>query len=156
MGIQYRDEERVDYASLIRLLTRFWTDSKYRKNYSNQINNLVKMLKPFFPQDPRVHVVLEMMVVEGDPQAIQSLTRQELGICFREEVIKKFFKEKFILLWAESLAHGGAMLRFAARVAGDEVFHTAKKLALHPEIEDLRMHEIWKGDQNFVSYCSVI
>jgi len=51
-----------------------------------------------------------MAVVEGKTQAVQAFTGEELGIFLGEEVLQPLVEEELILLFAQDLEHGSAML----------------------------------------------
>jgi hypothetical protein len=63
-----------------------------------EFDDTVQMLKPRGFEDARVHVVLEVVVIEGNTETIQSEGFVELCVCFREEVVHPFVEEEVLIL----------------------------------------------------------
>lgn len=88
-----------------------------------KLNNPIQMLESLLLQNPRVHIVFEVPIVERDAQAVQPQAGVELGVRVGEEILEPLVEEELVLLLAEDAAHGGSVLRLVAGEAGDEVFH---------------------------------
>lgn len=74
------------------------------------VDNPVKVLEALGLQHSRVHVILEMAVVEWKTQAVETLASEELDILFGEKVLQPLVKEELVLLLAQDFEHGSAML----------------------------------------------
>ena len=79
-----------------------------------KVYNSIQMLEARFLQDPRIHIILEMPVVEWQTYAIETQARKEFGIVFGEEVLEEFVEEEIIFLLAENLKHCFAVLVLVA------------------------------------------
>lgn len=60
--------------------------------FSANVDNAVEVLEAGLLEDPWVHVVFEMPVIEGDTDAVQSKRFEELGIVFLEEIFEELAK----------------------------------------------------------------
>jgi len=79
-----------------------------------KVHNSIQMLEARFLQDPRIHIILEMPVVEWQTYAIETQARKKLGVVFGEEVLEEFVEEEIIFLSAENLKHCFAVLVLVA------------------------------------------
>jgi hypothetical protein len=61
-----------------------------------QLNDAVQVLKPLRLEHPRVHIVLEVSVVERDAETVQAEGFVELGVGFGEEVVQPFVEEEVL------------------------------------------------------------
>jgi len=83
-------------------------------------------------QNPRIHVIFKVPVVERYPDAIETQTSKEFGIVFREEVLQELVKEEFLLLFPQYFQHGRSVLTFMSGVARNKILHAARELELGP------------------------
>lgn len=83
------------------------------------------MLEALLLQHARIHVVLEMVVIERDPQAVHPDGRKERSVLVHEEVLEPPVEEILILLRPEDLEHRRAVLVLLSGIAGDEILHAA-------------------------------
>lgn len=63
------------------------------------------MLKARFHQYAGIHVVFEVVVVEGKAETVQTLGREEFGIGLGEEVGEELVEEEVVLFLAEDFEH---------------------------------------------------
>ena len=86
-------------------------------------DDCVQAREPLLLQRERCGVVLEMVVAEGDAQAVNAQRGEVAGVGLREEVCKETFEERIGGLGAQDPGQGPALLGLGAWVAGDEILH---------------------------------
>lgn len=81
-----------------------------------QIYYTIKVFEARFLQHPRVHIVLEVSIVEWQTDAVEAKAGKELGVPLHEEVFEELIEEELLLLFSENLQHGSSMLMFVPRI----------------------------------------
>jgi hypothetical protein len=74
-----------------------------------QINDPVKMLETPPLQDSRVHVILQVAIIEWNSDAIQAQACKIFGIGLSKEVPEPTIEEKIVLLLTKHSEHCGTM-----------------------------------------------
>ena len=87
------------------------------------------MLEALFLQHSGLHIILQMPIIDWQPQTIQSLASKELCIFGGEEILEPLVKEEVVFLLAQDFEHAGAVLMLVARIASDEVFHAVGEMS---------------------------
>jgi hypothetical protein len=59
------------------------------------------MFESALPQDPWVHIILEITIIEWQTYAIEPQACKELGICFGKEVLEEFVEENLVFLLSQ-------------------------------------------------------
>lgn len=103
------------------------------------------MLESLLLQHARIHVVLEMVVIERDPQAVHPDGRKERRVLVHEEVLEPPVEEILILLRPEDLEHHRAVLVLLSGIAGDEILHAA-----HTYQQGLQFAQTWGVETDFI------
>jgi hypothetical protein len=91
-----------------------------------EVYNTVEVLEPGGLEHARVHVILKMMVVEWDAEAVESQRGEECGVGIVEEMCEELVKKVFIFLWTKNSEHCCTVLVLVPGIACDEVFHTGR------------------------------
>ena len=97
--------------------------------FATQVDYTVQVLKALFLDDKRLHIRLEMAIVDGKPQKVEAKGRNELSIVAFEEIFQEAIEEEFISVIAEHLADGLSLSFLIGRKARNEVFH------IHPSAQ---------------------
>jgi hypothetical protein len=74
-----------------------------------QINDSVKMLETLLLQDSRVHVILQVAIIEWDSDAVQAKACKIFGIGLCKEVPEPAIEEEIVLLLTKHSEHCGTM-----------------------------------------------
>lgn len=129
--------------------------SPKEKGYeTHKLNHAIQMLPSTFLDDPGIHVILKMMIVEGHPQAIEAQAPEKPGIGLGEEILEPLVEEVVVLLPTEHPEHGGAVLGFIARIAWILVVSVSKtkKKSLCHTTSCLFPHAPSRGWRVFLEY----
>lgn len=59
------------------------------------------MFTAVFLENSRAHIVLKVVIVEGNSNAVEPGARKIFGVGFREEILEKLCKEKLIYFFAD-------------------------------------------------------
>jgi hypothetical protein len=111
---------------------------------THEIDDPVEVLEPALLEHARRHVVLEVPVIEPEPQAVEPHAREEARVVGAEEVLEEAVEEEVVPLLPEGLVHCRAVLGLMAGEARDEVLHAGLWLegsdeergeGLHPAAE---------------------
>lgn len=75
---------------------------------TDKLDNPIQMLQPFLLEHPRVHIILQMPIVDGKSDSVQTQRSEALGIGLGEEVFEELVEEVKVFLFAEHFEHGGS------------------------------------------------
>src|SRR6266699_2586444 len=91
--------------------------------FATQVDYTVQVLKALFLDDKRLHIRLEMAIVDGEPQKVEAKGHNELSIVAFEEIFQEAIEEEFISVIAKHLADGLSLSFLIGRKARNEVLH---------------------------------
>ena len=91
--------------------------------FGTQVDHPIQVLEALFLNDKRLHIRLEMAIVDGKPQQVEPQGCNELGIVAFEEILQEAIEEEFVVVIAQHLADGLSLSFLVGRIAGDEILH---------------------------------
>ena len=98
---------------------------QYAKNLvlRTEVYDPIEVFESTLLQHPRVHIILEVPVVERDSDTIKFQAGEVLDILFAEVILQPLVKEEVRLLLAKHFGHRPPVLKFMTWIASDEVLH---------------------------------
>jgi hypothetical protein len=66
------------------------------------------MLQPLLLEHPRVHIILQMPIVDRQPDSVQTERGEAFGIGLGEKVFQELVEEVRVFLFTEHFEHGGS------------------------------------------------
>lgn len=77
----------------------------------------IKVFESAVLQNPRVHIILKMPVIEWYAYAIEPQTCKELCVLFHEKIFEEFVEKELLFLLSQDLQHSCSMLAFVSGVS---------------------------------------
>src|SRR5579875_159735 len=81
------------------------------------------MFEARFLDHKRLHVRLEVAIIDRQAQGIQPQRGQKTCIILLEKILQEAIKEELVLLFAQHSTQRFALALLVGRVAGDKIFH---------------------------------
>src|SRR5438309_1950551 len=93
------------WAHWFRGIISFGGRSHRDRGETDEIDDVVEVLEAAFLQHARRHVVLEVSVVEPEPQAVEPKPREEARVVGAKEVLEEAVEEEVVPLLPEGPEH---------------------------------------------------